>query len=84
MADNPRPASADALATRLRSAQRRLAAPDLPPEARARLQRQFIAVCNAAKTPGTGGAACQRRLENFLAALEDVIAQSSGYKNEKS
>jgi hypothetical protein len=81
MAHVPQSAGGDALAQRLHAARARLAAEDLPWEVRARLQRQFIAVCDAAKTPGTGTAACQRRLDGFLAALDNVSAQKSGYEN---
>jgi hypothetical protein len=77
MADVPQAASGDALAGRLHEARVRLAEQDLPPETRARLQRQFIAVCDAAKAPGTDAAACQRRLDGFLAALDSVIAKNS-------
>jgi hypothetical protein len=68
-------AGADDLARRLHAAQARLAALDLPPAVRARLHRQFIAVCDAAKTPGADPAACRRRLDGFLAALDDAIAR---------
>ena len=81
MADIPQPAGGDALAPRLAWARARLAEQDLPTEIRARLQRQFIAVCDSAKVPGADTTACQRRLDGFLAALESVVAKKSGYKN---
>jgi uncharacterized protein (DUF2267 family) len=81
MADVPQSSECDALARRLHAARARLAALDLPPEVRDRLQRQFIAVCDAAKVPGTGPAASERRLDGFLAALDNMIAENSGYKN---
>jgi hypothetical protein len=74
-------AGGDDLAQRLASARARLAEQDLPADLRARLQRQFIAVCDAAKRPGADMGACQRRLDGFLAALESIIANKSGYKN---
>jgi hypothetical protein len=70
----PQAAGADDLARRLHAAQARLSALDVPPAARARLRRQFIAICDAAKTPGADPAACRRRLDGFQAALDDVIA----------
>jgi CobQ-like glutamine amidotransferase family enzyme len=81
MADVPQPGGGDDLARRLASARARLAERDLPADVRARLQRQFIAVCDAAKVPGSDRAACHRRLDGFLAALESVVANKSGYKN---
>jgi hypothetical protein len=72
MPDVAQPDCEGALARRLQWAQARLVAEDLPPEARARLQRQFIAVCDAAKAPGADPQACMRRLEGLLAALDDV------------
>jgi hypothetical protein len=81
MADVPQSGAGGDLARRLASARARLAEQDLPADIRARLQRQFIAVCDAAKVPGSDTAASQRRLDGFLAALESVIANKSGYKN---
>jgi hypothetical protein len=81
MAHVPQSPGGDALAQRLHAARARLAAQDLSPEVRARLQRQFIAVCDAAKTPGTDASACQRRLDGFLAALDSVGAERSGFEN---
>jgi hypothetical protein len=69
----PQAAGADDLAMRLHAAQARLAAGNLPPEIRARLQRHLIAVCDAAKAPGADPTACQRRLDGFLAALNVAI-----------
>jgi hypothetical protein len=71
---------ADDLASGLRAARARLAAaPDLTPADRDRLQRQFIAVCEAGKAPGADAAAGRRRLDRFLAALDSVIAGKSGH-----
>jgi hypothetical protein len=80
MADVPQSGGAS-LARRLAWARARLAEQDLPADIRSRLQRQFIAVCDSAKLPGADTAACQRRLDGFLVALENVIAKKSGYKN---
>jgi hypothetical protein len=82
MADATPPAGDDTLARRLRAARARLAArDDLDPDVRARLQRQFIAVCDATKRPGAGVATCERRLDAFLAALDGEIARKSGYES---
>jgi hypothetical protein len=72
MVDVAQPGGDDALARRLHSAQARLVAQDLPPEVRARLQRQFIAVCDAAKAQGADPETCLRRLEGLLATLDSV------------
>jgi len=36
-------------------------------------ERQFIAVCDTAKTPGADQPACLRRLEDVLASIDNVI-----------
>jgi hypothetical protein len=72
MVDVAQPDGGDALARRLHFAQARLVTQDLPPEMRARLRRQFIAVCDAAKSPAADPEACLRRLEGLLAALDSV------------
>ena len=77
MTDVPQAAERDALAERLHAAWERLAASDLPAEQRARLQRQLIAVCDAAKAPGASTAACQRRLDAFFSTLNSMIAEKS-------
>jgi hypothetical protein len=77
----PRAADRDVLAARLHAAWKRLASLDLPPEPRARLHRQLIAVCDAAKAPGASPGACQRRLDGFLGALEKAADNNSGHKN---
>jgi hypothetical protein len=71
--------AAGGLAAGLHDARARLAAAarDLPAADAARLQRQFIAVCDAAKAPGADAAAGLRRLAKFLAALDSVIAGKS-------
>jgi hypothetical protein len=73
----------DELAAALRSAAARLAAAarDLPAPDAARLQRQYLAVCDAAKAPGADAATGRRRLERFLGVLDSVIAGKSGYKS---
>ena len=71
----------DALGAQLHSAWARLAALDLPPQPRARLQRQLIAVCDASKAPGASTAVCGRRLDAFLSALNSAAAEESGYKS---
>jgi hypothetical protein len=80
MTDAQPSADADALARKLHAAQARLAAAGLPAPVRAQLQRKFIAICDAVKAPGAGPA-CQRRLDCFIATLDGVIAEHSGYKN---
>jgi hypothetical protein len=82
MADISPPAGDGTLARRLRDALARLAArDDLDPDVRARLHRQFIAVCDATKRPGVAAAACEQRLDAFLAALDGEIARKSGYEH---
>jgi hypothetical protein len=81
MADVTPPPGGDALARELHTARARLAAADLAPQERARLQRKFIAVCDAAKVPGADSAACLKRLESFLAALDNAIAKNSRYND---
>jgi hypothetical protein len=72
----------DDLASGLRSALARLAAaPGLTPAKRESLQRQFVAVCDAAKAPGADAAAGRRQLDRFLATLDSVIAGKSVYKS---
>jgi hypothetical protein len=67
------------LARALRRAGARLAGlTGLPAAERARLHRQFIAVCDAAKMPGADPAAGRRRLEQFLGALECRLGGKSG------
>jgi hypothetical protein len=65
----------DDLAAGLRDAGLRLAAAvrGLPAADAARLQRQFIAACDAAKAPGADAATGARRLAGFLAALDSII-----------
>ncbi len=66
------------LAAKLAEARRRMAAVDLPRPLAARLHRQFIAICDAAKAPGADEASGERRLATFLAALEQAAARISG------
>jgi hypothetical protein len=77
MTDVPQASEHDAMAARLHAAWERLSACDLSAEQRSRLQRQLIAVCDAAKASGAGTAACQRRLDAFLGTLNSVIAEKS-------
>lgn len=81
MPGEPPAACRDELAARLHAAWERLAALDLAPEPRARLHRQLIAVCDAAKAPGASPGACQRRLDGFLSSLDSALADNSGYKS---
>jgi hypothetical protein len=76
--DRRRPEDDD-LAAGLRDASLRLAAavPGLPAADAARLQRQFIAACDAAKAPGADAATGARRLAGFLAALDSIIGGKS-------
>jgi hypothetical protein len=72
----------DDLAGVLRQARARLAGlTGLPAGERERLHRQFIAVCDAAKMPGADPGACRRRLEAFLAALDNRHGGKSGNKD---
>jgi hypothetical protein len=72
----------DDLASGLRRAAARLARARAAAPAQAeRLQRQFVAICDAAKAPDADPAACRRRLDGFLATLDSVIAGKSGYKS---
>jgi hypothetical protein len=50
----------------------------LPPGALDRLRRQYFAVCDAAKAPGTDPATCHRRLRGLAAAIDRVIDGKSG------
>jgi hypothetical protein len=72
----------DDLAVALRRAAARLArARAAAPAEAERLQRQYIAICDAAKAPGADPATCRRRLDEFAATLDSVIAGKSGYKS---
>ena len=77
--EDRRQAEGGDLAAGLRDASLRLAAavPGLPAADAARLQRQFIAACDAAKAPGADAATGARRLAGFLAALDSIIAGKS-------
>jgi hypothetical protein len=66
----------EALAARLAVACRRMADLDLPAAETARLQRQFIAVCDSVKAAGADEAAGERRLAAFLAALDSAERDS--------
>jgi hypothetical protein len=72
----------DELAAALRAAAARLAAAaqNLPAPDAERLQRQYLAACDAAKAPGADAATGRRRLERFLEVLDSVIAGKSGYR----
>ena len=80
MTDVPQASDHDVLAARLHAAWERLAALDLSREHRSRLQRQLIAICDAAKAPGASDEAAQRRLDGFLSALNGAADEESGYK----
>ena len=77
MTEVPQASQDDVLAARLHAAWERLAELDLPPEQRGRLQRQLIAVCDSAKTPGASSEACGRRLDVFISALNNAVAKES-------
>jgi len=81
MTDVPPASDHDVLAARLHAAWERLAALDLPGEQRGRLQRQLIAICDAMKAPGSSGEICGRRLDGFISALNNAVAEESGYKS---
>lgn len=68
-----------ALSAQLAEARRRMAELDLPRPLAARLNRQFIAVCDAVKAAGADEASGQRRLAAFLAALDRAAAKVHGY-----
>ena len=53
----------------------------LPPGELDRLHRQFRAVCGAVKSPGADAAACRRRLDGLLAALDSLTGGKSGNKD---
>jgi hypothetical protein len=61
----------------LRAAGAALARADLPPEVRARLQRQYIAVCDALKAPAADAATCARRVHALRCVLDRVIADNN-------
>jgi streptomycin 6-kinase len=65
-------------ASALLGAAMRLPPGQVPPAELARLQRQFRAVCDAAKTPGADPAACRRRADALLAALDSLNDGKSG------
>ncbi len=75
------PPRGSGLSAQLAEARRRLAALDLPRPLAARLNRQFIAICDAVKAPGADEARGQRRLAAFLAALEQAAAKIPGHGN---
>ena len=83
MTDAPEQARRAALAARLLAAQHRLAAAELPAEARARLHRRLAAVCDALKSPAADAMAVGRRLDAFLAALERECAEMTAHKTPK-
>lgn len=71
------------LAARLAEARKRMAALDLPGPLAARLNRQFIAMCDAMKAAGADEEAGERRLAAFLASLEQTASKIPGYRNSK-
>lgn len=71
------------LAHRLADARRRLADLDLPRPQVTRLHRQFIAVCDAVKAPGADESIGERRLEAFLAALEEAAGEIPRCRNSR-
>lgn len=83
MTDAPEQARRAALAARLLAAQHRLAAAELPAEARARLHRRLAALCDALKSPAADTAAAGRRLDALLAALERQCAEKPSHRTQK-
>lgn len=69
------------LAARLADARQQMAALDLPSSLAARLNRQFIAVCDSVKAAGADEQAAERRLAAFLAKLEQASARAAGQRN---
>jgi len=69
------------LAARLADARQQMAALDLPSPLAARLNRQFIAVCDSVKAAGADEQAAERRLAAFLAKLEQANARAAGQRN---
>lgn len=72
------PPDGRALAARLAEARRRLAELDLPGPLAARMQQQFIVVCDAVKAAGADEKAGERRVAAFLARLERAAARMHG------
>lgn len=64
------------VADMLAEARRLMSELELPAPEAARLNRRFIAVCDAVKAPGADEAAGQRRLSAFMAALERAARRS--------
>jgi len=62
------------MAERLRITQRLLDSAALPGDARIRLQRRLVAICNALKVPGADVARGARRLDLLLADLARTCA----------
>ena len=71
------------LAVRLAEARKRMSALDLPGPLAARLNRQFIAVCDAVKAAGADEETGERRLSAFLAALEQASGKIARRGNSK-
>jgi hypothetical protein len=81
MPDFSPPPAGSALSAQLAEARRRMAALDLPRPLAARLNRQFIAVCDAIKAAGADEECGKRRLAAFLTALDQAAAKIHGYGN---
>jgi hypothetical protein len=83
MPDFSPPPDGRPLPVRLAEARKRMSALDLPGPLAARLNRQFIAVCDAVKAAGADEETGERRLSAFLAALEQASAKIARRGNSK-
>jgi hypothetical protein len=83
MPDFSPPPDGRPLAVRLAEARKRMSALDLPGPLAARLNRQFIAVCDAVKAAGADEETGERRLSAFLAALEQASTKIARRGNSK-
>lgn len=77
MSSDPRAAQARELAAALHEAGARLSGARLPEAEQGRLRRQFIAICDSAKSPDVSPQAVRRRIDGFIVTLEIAIAQYS-------
>jgi len=69
------PASGSAwLADRIRAAQHRIAAIDMPSDVRVHFQNRLVAVCDAMKAATADAARCERRLAALTADLDRLTA----------
>jgi hypothetical protein len=61
------PAAGDALAERLRAAQRLLCEPSIDPDVRLRLQLRYAAICTSLKLPAADRERAAQRLDRLIA-----------------